>query len=278
MAHETEAADLIRLDLYPIDGPSSPHMEGIIARAKADLDRQQFCVLPEFITESARAAMAAESVDVMPQAHVNRSRRTCFLNQNPSPDRAADHPMNVFFDARFHIIAFDQFDREGPNVRFYGWEPIRRMIAGIVGIETLYMNADPYQPSVVIGIGDGDTSPWHFDRGNAFTVTLMLQEPEIGGAFEIAPEIWPGDESDPAELLEVLHERGGDRVHQVKRVPASLVIFRGNRSVHRVTEAKGERMRLMSVMSYEDRPGVVGRPEVNASVFGPRVLEGQAPD
>jgi hypothetical protein len=274
MARETQAADLIRLDLYPLENLASPHLDDVIARAKADLDRQQYCVLPNFITESARADMAAEAVDAMPQAHINRSRRTCFLNQKPSPDRPADHPMNVFFDARFHIIAFDQFDPDGPTVRFYGWEPIRRMIARIVGTETLYMNEDPYQPTVVIGIGDGDTSPWHFDRGNAFTVTLMLQEPEEGGAFEIAPEIWPGDDTDPAELLEVLHGHGGDRVLRVERVPSSLVIFRGNRSVHRVTEAKGKRMRLMSVMSYEDRPGVIGRPEVNASVFGPRVLEG----
>ena len=276
MACETEAADLIRLDLYPLDELSSPLLDDVIAHAKADLDRQQFCVLPNFITESARADMAVEATDTMPLAHVNRSRRTCFLNQQPSPDRPADHPMNVFFDARFHIVAFDQFGPKGPTVRFYGWEPIRRMIARIVGTETLYMNEDPYQPTVVIGIGDGDTSPWHFDRGNAFTVTLMLQDPEAGGVFEIAPEIWPDDEADPAELLEVLHERGRDRVLQVQRVPSSLVIFRGNRSVHRVTEAKGERMRLMSVMSYEDRPGVIGRPEVNASVFGPRVLEGNA--
>jgi len=272
MARDTEAGDLIRLDLYPLDDPASPRLAEIVARAKADLERQQYCVLPDFVTESARAAMAEEATRAMPESYVNRSHRTCFLNQQPSPDRPGDHPMNIFFDARFRVVAFDQFAPEGPTVRFYGWEPIRRMIAEIVGIETLYMNEDPYQPTVVIGLEDGDTSPWHFDRGNAFTVTLMLQEPEAGGAFEIAPEIWPDDESDPSELLEVLNERGGERVLKVDRVPASLVIFRGNRSVHRVTEVKGERMRLMAVMSYEDRPGVVGRPEVNASVFGPRVL------
>ena len=275
MARETDAADLIRLDLYPLDDPSSPQLADAIASARTDLDRQQFCVLPDFVTESARKAMAAEALAAMPDAHTNRSRRTCFLNQQPSPDRADDHPMNVFFDARFRILAFDQFDPDGPTVRFYGWEPIRRAIAQIVGIETLYMNEDPYQPTVVLGMREGDNSPWHFDRGNAFTVTLMLQEPEGGGIFEIAPEIWPDDDADPVELLDVLDGKGGERVLQVHRVPGSLVIFRGNRSVHRVTEVTGEHMRLMSVMSYEDRPGVVGRPEVNASVFGPRVLVGQ---
>jgi len=272
MPKNIDASDLVSMDRYPLDQLDGSLMKQVIAKARADLDSRQYCVLDNFITEAARTAMAQESISLLPQAYENRSRRTCFLNQMGVPERPADHPMNVFFDARFNIIAFDLFDPEGPNARLYGWEPIRQMIAAIVGIETLYENEDPYQPSVIMCAGDGDTSPWHFDRGNAFTVTVMLQEPEEGGVFEIAPDIWPDDDTDPGELLEVLHERGGSRVLQVARVPASMVIFRGNRSAHRVTEVKGDRTRLMAVMSYEDRPGVIGRPEVNASVFGPRVL------
>jgi len=272
MARETDASDLVRRDLYPLDALDSPRMAEVIAEARADLDRRQFCVLPDFVTDEARAAMVAEANAAMPDAYVNRSRRTCFLNQNPAPDRPDDHPMNLFFDTRFKIVAFDQFPDEGPTVRLYGWRPVREMIAAIVGLDELYMNEDLYQPSVVLGTRNGDSSPWHFDRGNAFTVTLMLQEPEEGGVFEIVPEIWPDDDADPAELLDILHDRSREGVHSVRRVPGSMVIFRGNRSVHRVTTVEGDTMRLMMVMSYEDRPGVIGRPEVNASVFGPRVM------
>ena len=272
MTDRSDAADLVRTDLYPLDRPGDPRMAAVIARARADLDARQFCVLEDFITEEARAAMAAESLALLPRAYENRSHRTCFLNQKPSPDRPDGHPMNTFFDARFRILAFDLFERAGPIVRLYNWEPVRAMIAAVTGSEALYLNEDPYQPTVVMCAGDGDVSPWHFDRGNAFTVTLMLQEPETGGVFEIVPEIWPDDETDPAELTAVLQDRAPERVVGVERVPASMVIFRGNRSVHRVTEVHGGRLRLMAVMSYEDRPGVIGRPEVNASVFGPRVL------
>ena len=85
----------------------------------------------------------------------------------------------------------------------------------------------------MIVYGDGDRSTWHFDRGNEFTVTLMLQDAEAGGDFDIAPEIWPHDDTDPAPLRTVLEERGGDLVRRVSRSPASLVIFRGDRSARR---------------------------------------------
>lgn len=273
MPRETDASDLIRLDLYPLDRPGDPRLSEIVGRAKAAIDANQYCVLEDFITAEAREAMVAEALATLPMAHTNRSHRTCFLNQKPTPDRPDDHPMNMFFDARYRMMAFDLFDPEGPLPRFYGWKPIREMIAGILGIPVLYMNEDPYQPANIICYGDGDRSTWHFDRGNEFTVTLMLQEPEAGGVFEIAPEIWPDDETDPAELREVLLERGGDRVKRVDRVPGSLVIFRGDHSVHRVTEVSGDRLRLMAVMVYEEKPGVVGRPEVNATVYGPRVVQ-----
>ena len=188
MTARSDAADLVRTDLYPLDALEGPRMTEVIARARADLDSRQFCVLEDFVTEDARAAMAAESLSLLPEAYENRSHRTCLLNQKHSPDRPEDHPMNKFFDARFRILAYDLFADDGPITSLYAWEPVRRMIAAITGSDALYLNEDPYQPTVVMCAGDGDVSPWHFDRGNAFTVTLMLQEPDEGGVFEIAPQ------------------------------------------------------------------------------------------
>jgi hypothetical protein len=273
MNRDTDASDLVRLDLYPLNRPEDPSLRATIAKARADLDRDQVCVLNDFITDAARQTMVGEAMATLPLAHTNRSHRTCFLNQKPMADKPDDHPMNMFFDASYRMMAYDLFDHSGPLHRFYGWPPVREMIAEILGIKTLYLNDDPYQPANIIVYQEGDRSTWHFDRGNEFTVTLMLQDAEAGGEFEIAPEIWPNDETDPAELREVLLERGGDRVRKVARVPASLVIFRGDRSVHRVSEVRGERLRMMAVMVYEEKPGVVGRPEVNETVYGPRVAQ-----
>ena len=61
----------------------------------------------------------------------------------------------------------------------------------------------------------------------------------------------------------------------VPREPGALVIFRGCTSVHSVSPVEGDRERLMAVFVYEDRPGVVGDPDVNRTVYGPRTAAPQ---
>jgi len=273
-----DAESLIRTELYPIAEAASPLRAEVVARAKADLDSRQVCALENFITETARNQMIADVMAVLPQAYVNRSHRTCFLNQEPNPDLPVDHPKNIFFDASYRMMAYDLFESDGALPAFYRWEPLRRFVADILGEPQLYLNADPYQPTNVLCYGKGDRSTWHFDRGNEFTVTLMLQEPDAGGIFEIAPEILERQDDDGVDMSALSRVLVGDKtdVIQVPRAPGSLVIFRGDRSVHRVSPIEGDRLRLMAVLVYEKQPGVMGRPEVNATVYGPRVIQGAA--
>ena len=273
-----DAEGLIRTDLYPIAERDNPLRTEAVARAKADLDSRQVCALEHFITEEARRRMIADVTAVLPRAYANRSHRTCFLNQEPDANLPVDHPKNIFFDASYRMMAYDLFDPESALPAFYRWEPLRRFVADILGEPELYLNADPYQPANVLCYGKGDRSTWHFDRGNEFTVTLMLQEPKAGGIFEIAPEILERQDDDHADMSALGRVLMGDKtdVIQVPRAPGSLVIFRGDRSVHRVSPIEGDRLRLMAVLVYEKEPGVIGRPEVNATIYGPRVVQGAA--
>jgi hypothetical protein len=269
---------LIRTDLYPIADKESARRAEVIARAKADLDSRQVCSLDDFITEAARQRMIEDVKSVLPKAYPNKSHRTCFLNQKPDANLPADHPKNTFFDASYNMMAYDLFDPESALPAFYRWEPLRQFIAEILGEEKLYLNADPYQPANVLCYKEGDRSTWHFDRGNEFTVTLMLQESKAGGVFEIAPEIIERQDDDSIDMSALAGVLKGDKtnVFAVPRAAGSLVIFRGDRSVHRVSPVEGDRDRLMAVLVYEKEPGVMGRPEVNATIYGPRVVQGAA--
>ena len=42
----------------------------------------------------------------------------------------------------------------------------------------------------------------------------------------------------------------------------------GCNSLHRVSSVEGDRMRIMGVFVYENEPGVIGDPEVNATIYG----------
>ncbi len=41
---------------------------------------------------------------------------------------------------------------------------------------------------------------------------------------------------------------------------------------HRVSPVEGDTLRIMGVFVYESVQGVVGDPEVNATIYGPRVV------
>ena len=75
------------------------------------------------------------------------------------------------------------------------------------------------------------------------------------------------DDPNHAELSKLLK---GDHstVKRFEREDGALMMFRGCHSAHRVTEVEGDTPRLMCVMVYEDKPGVVGDPVVNETVYG----------
>ncbi len=271
-------ADLINLANYPIADAASPEREKTVARFREQLDRQQYCVLPNFIGPEMCAQLVQEVYQRLPDAYANSSRRNCYLQRQSPGGLPSDHPGNILFDASYNMMAYDLFE-DGSLLRaLYTWEPLRRFVADIVGAQTLYLSEDTYQPANVLCYCTGDRSAWHFDSTSAFTLTLMLQAADAGGEFMIAPHTRNEDTSeDPAKLAKLRSVLEGDDTHvvTVPREPGALVIFRGCTSVHCVSPVEGEKERLMAVFVYEDEPGVIGDPEVNRTVYGPRTQAAQ---
>ena len=261
--------EIINLDRYPIADGSTPECQQLVEGLRADLSADQFCVLPDFIHEHVRKNLVSEFEGLQEKAYANRSQRNCYLQRDNDSTRPGDHPRNIFFEASYRMIANDLFAESSPLKRIYHWQPMIDFVAQVVGNDTLYVNADPFQPISGICYEDGDRSAWHFDSWNEFTMTLMLQSSDGGGEFEIVPNIRSREDPNTGELRTVLQ---GDRsrVVTVPRDPRALVIFRGARSLHRVTPVSGDSKRLMAVFVYENEPGILGDPEVNATVYGPR--------
>ncbi len=75
---------------------------------------------------------------------------------------------------------------------------------------------------------DGDQLQWHFD-GTDFVVSLAIQDADVGGDFEVAPQIRTADDEHYDDVARVLAgER--DRVVTLPMTPGTLLVFAGRYS------------------------------------------------
>lgn len=258
----------IDFDRYPMDRPDDEKFKSKIDKARNHLKTHQYCSLPGLLRAEALPDVVADVSALVARAHVNEHRRTCYLTRVPDPSRPADHPANLMKRGRYRMIAADLMSPASALKQLYYFEPFRRMVEQITGSATLYPNEDPLQPVNVICHEEGDESGWHYDSGNAFTMTLMLQAPRAGGVFEIAPNTRDGVENEDIPYMTEVLTGARERVRSISRSPGELTIFRGCNSLHRVSPVEGNRPRLMCVMVYENAPGYIGDPVVNMTVYG----------
>lgn len=256
----------IDLSTYPLDDDA--RIAATVAACRAQLGRDQYCSLPGFLLPAAVEETAALVQSLRGEANPAKSMRNCYLQRAGDPGLPDDHPRNIMMPASYRMIAADCFSESTALRALYNWTPFQRFVADVVGEDQVFPSADRLQPVNVICYGEGDQSAWHYDSTNAFTMTLMLQAPFEGGAFELAANTRNSPENEDIPYMQdVLAGRSG-RIRRVGRSPGELTIFRGCNSLHRVAPVKGPRDRLMAVFVYEDRPGVVGDPEVNLTVYG----------
>ena len=100
----------------------------------------------------------------------------------------------------------------------------------------------------------GERLNWHFDRAE-FTVTLLLQAPDAGGAFQYRSGL--RSEADPNyEGVARLLAGRDEHAQTLPLAPGTLNVFKGKNTAHRVTPVEGRRPRIIAVFSYYERPDV----------------------
>jgi len=266
--------DIIDTERYPLDQPRHPRRMQLIEHCRTSLQQHLYCSIPALVRPAALAAMAAEAKALQAVAYHNNSLRNCYLHQQSDPTLPDDHPRNLQDRSSTRMVAYDQMAADSPLKVFYHASAVRDTVAEIVDEGPLFDNADPYQPANYVCYREGDESSWHFDVDNSFTMTLMVQSAEQGGAFKMSPSSRSEDDQNYDHVGAVLRGERNNSVVSIGREPGELCIFRGCHSLHRVTPVAGNTLRIMGVFVYEFQPGVTGDPAVNATIYGPRVTAG----
>ena len=162
-------------------------------------------------------------------------------------------------------IPYDRIGDDSSLRRLYLWDPLKDFVGAVLGKPRLHRFADPLGACSVNVFVDGGEHGWHFDESE-FTVTLMLQAPESGGAFEYVPGI-RGREDEKAIVATVL-DGDRERVLELPFTAGTLLLFGGRRTLHRVTRVGGARPRLVPVLTYAERPGLRNSEAVRKLFWG----------
>ncbi|MGE0210121.1 MAG: hypothetical protein AB7S41_00320 [Parvibaculaceae bacterium] len=262
----TPASDLARLldlDRYPIHDPAS--RTELVEEGRRQLEAESCVVLPGFLAPGVADAMSEEAMRTVPQAY-RRDRQYTAYTRAGGTDLPDSHPTRRFFWNRQHIVPTDILPASGLILSLYGRDELTRLVADILGEPALHRVADPLMSCNVTVLGEGDEHGWHFD-GNDFVVSLLLQAPEQGGAFEFAPYIREEGNENYDAVAAAMDGKPG-LVRQKSVTPGTLMIFCGRRALHRVSPVSGRRPRLIALFSYDRQPDMVWGPEARLRAVG----------
>jgi predicted 2-oxoglutarate/Fe(II)-dependent dioxygenase YbiX len=137
----------------------------------------------------------------------------------------------------------------------------------VLGEDRLYEYADPLSSVNVHFAETGKELGWHFDN-SSFAITLLLQAPKDGGAFEYVRDLRDADKGE-LNFDGVRAVLDGDKqTRHLTMAPGTLVMFRGRNSMHRVTPTIGDICRILVVFAYNAEPDIALSESARMTFFG----------
>ena len=157
----------------------------------------------------------------------------------------------------------------------YSNNTFQQFLSDVLEVDKLYPYEDPLSCINVHYASEGQELGWHFDN-SAFAITLLLQKAEDGGVFEYYPNIRDSSSNSTEdgmkmgfeEVEEALDGKASAAPKRLVMNPGTLVLFRGRDSLHRVTQVVGDKTRVLSVLAYNEKPGVELSAEARLTFFG----------
>lgn len=246
--------EFLDLEAFPLDRPDSAEYAALVKRCKAELASDGMFNLDGFLKPDAAQAEADSHKPKMATESFNHARTHNIYFKKEVEGLSADHPALKLHVTSNNTLCSDQLD--GSRVhQVYHWAALQSFLAEVMEKPVLYPMDDPLAAFNVMSYGEGQALNWHFDRSE-FTVTLLLQAPEKGGVFEYRTDLRTSDDPNYDGVERLLNGQDPD-MRKMNVVPGTLNVFKGVNTPHRVTKIKGDRPRMIAVLTYYEKPGAM---------------------
>lgn len=261
---DSPGLQLIDLERYPLHCPNNKVLRGIIAAARADLQRVGCARIPHFVSEGMRNTLRAETESLAPHA-LHSSQEYTPYGTSPEQEFGSDHPRARAHRTTSGSVTRDLIPYDALVQQLYTNRHFKTFIAACLETNTLHEFADPMRGLIINTMETGNALGWHFDA-NEFTVSLMTRRAENGGTFEYCPDLRaPGVENYSA-VRAILD---GDRqpVSELDLQVGDLQLFKGRYALHRVTPI-GRGCRHTVIFGYSRMPGYIAGADSTMRIYG----------
>lgn len=244
----TALQDIVDLDKHPLsDSAFCSQCRGVLARDGA-------LVMRKFLKPDAIEAVRREGSDNQHLTFYSTQRHNVYLTP-PDPDFSDHHPRNRLVTSTKGCITDDIVPANSALRTLYNSSVFKEFLCAVLGEEALYEYADTLSSVNIHYAKPGQELGWHFDN-SSFALTLMLEEPERGGAFEYVQAVRDADRGE-MNYDTVGRVLDGDVTPRKLAMDAgALVLFRGRNAMHRVAPVEGSKTRMLVVLAYNSKPGI----------------------
>ena len=248
------------LSQYPIEE------ERFRVRCQRELDDHGVLVLPDFLTPEILMHIANEGETCRHLAFYTTGDHNIYLKPT-DPELATDHPRNRLVCSSKGCITTDQIPADSWLRVLYNNDVFKAFLCAVLGEQSLYEYVDPLSSINLHYAAEGQELGWHFDN-SSFAITLLIQKPEAGAAFEYVKDVRDADRG------EMNYEHAGKildgevPVQTLSMEAGSLVLFRGRNSMHRVTPTIGNLTRMLVVLAYNTEPDIALSESARMTFYG----------
>lgn len=231
---------------------------------KTILDKEGILVLPDFISLEVIKELQGEAKELKPKAYRSNSAYNLYVLPQ-DPDFPEDAPRNRQFRTTKGCIADDQIPQKSYLKAIYNSKTFRNFLCKVLGIGSLYSYADPLSRININYYDPKDSLQWHFDNAD-FAITLLIKKCAKGGEYEYFTNMRYKENGEDYERVRKCID--GEIDPQKKSLnEGGLMIFRGNQSLHRVTEIQaGER--ILITLNFNKKPGIPLSEKSRQTFFG----------
>ncbi len=222
-------------------------------------------MFPEFINNEALKRLEQEAEGLKSKAFESSSSYNVYVKPF-DPEFSKDSARNRLFGTTKKCIPNDLLPLDSVLQTVYDAPLLQQFFAQIIGVESLYPYSDDLSSINVNYYDEGDSLEWHFDNSD-FTITLLVKACEEGGIYEYCTDMRYDDQGNEnyglvEKILDGLVEPNRESV-----LSGDLMIFKGNKSLHRVTPVvKGER--ILVTFNFNTEPGISLSKESRKTFFG----------